>query len=196
MPRGATRTVPTVLVHGLFGNETGHWQGWLARELRGTGREVRDPPFPEADRPDPAAWRATLLTTLGDLPDDGFDVVCHSLGVLLWLHHVAGMAPSPRPSRVALVSPPSPHSTLPELAAFLPVPFDVDALRHAAGGTVLVGGTDDPYCPEGTDVAYGVPLKTPTTVVPGGGHLNVAAGFGPWPAMLTWCGRDKLAFIA
>jgi uncharacterized protein len=195
MPRRATRTVPTVLVHGLHGNEPGHWQTWLAEELRGSGREVRYPEFPDLDRPDPAAWHATLRAVLSDLPDDGFDVVCHSLGVLLWLHHVAEPARSPRPARVALVSPPSPHSTAPGLAPFLPAPLSVDALRHAAGGTVLVGGTNDPYCPEGVAAAYGVPLKTPTTVVPDGGHLNVAAGLGPWPAMLAWCGRDKLAFV-
>jgi predicted alpha/beta hydrolase family esterase len=31
-------------------------------------------------------------------------------------------------------------------------------------------------------------------VIPGGGHLNVDAGFGEWPAMLDWCNRDNLAF--
>jgi predicted alpha/beta hydrolase family esterase len=34
-----------------------------------------------------------------------------------------------------------------------------------------------------------------TTVVPGGGHLNVEAGYGEWPAVLDWCGRDNLAFF-
>jgi len=33
-------------------------------------------------------------------------------------------------------------------------------------------------------------------VIPGGGHLNVETGYGPWPAMLDWCGRDNLAFLA
>jgi uncharacterized protein len=32
-------------------------------------------------------------------------------------------------------------------------------------------------------------------VVPGGGHLNPASGYGPWPAMRDWCGRDNLAFF-
>ena len=94
-----------------------------------------------------------------------------------------------------LVAPPSPKTPVPALGLFWPVPLQVDEVRRAADGTVLVCGTDDPDCPEGAAVAYGVPLKLPTTVVPGGGHLNLAAGYGPWPAVLEWCGRDKLAFL-
>src|SRR6266487_6656774 len=126
--------------------------------------------------------------------DDGFDVLCHSLGAVLWLHHVHS-GDGPRPARVALVCPPSPHTDIPELAPFLPVPLEVDVLRHAADGTVLVCSDNDPYCPEGAAAAYGRVLKMPTTVIPGAGHLNVEAGYGSWPAVLDWCGRDNLAFI-
>ena len=33
-----------------------------------------------------------------------------------------------------------------------------------------------------------------TTVIAGGGHLDAASGYGPWPAMLDWLRRDNLAF--
>jgi hypothetical protein len=33
-----------------------------------------------------------------------------------------------------------------------------------------------------------------TTIVPGGGHLNVESGHGEWAAVLDWCNRDNLAF--
>jgi len=95
---------------------------------------------------------------------------------------------------VVLVAPPSPRTPIPELAPFLPVPLDVDLVRHAADGTVLVCSDNDPYCPEGAAIAYGRSLKMATTVLPGLRHINVEAGFGPWPAMLDWCGRDNLAF--
>lgn len=195
MPRRPVRTVPTVIVHGWQGNQADHWQTWLAAQLAEAGREVRYPDLPDADTPKLAEWQSALDATLDGLPDDSFDVVCHSLGVLLWLHHVhAGRGP--RPARVVLVAPPSPHTEVPELAPFLPVPFEIDPVRHAADGTVLVCSDNDPYCPEGAAVAYGRPLKMPTTVIAGGGHLNVNAGYGPWPAILDWCGRDNLAFIA
>jgi len=166
-----------VILHGLHGNEPEHWQTWLAAQLREAGREVRYPELPDVNRPERVAWLGVLRNTLDGLPDGEFDVVCHSLGGLLWLHHVADGTSAPRPARVVLVAPPSPRSTVPELADFLPVPLLIDEVRRAADGTVLACGTDDPYCPEGAQVAYGLPLRLPTTVVPDGGHLNVSAGY-------------------
>jgi predicted alpha/beta hydrolase family esterase len=136
-----------------------------------------------------------LLLAVIDLPDGGFDVVAHSLGAVLWLHHVPLPHDAPRPARVALVAPPSPRTTIPEIAAFFPPPLDVDAIRHGADGTVLIAGDNDPYLPEGIGSAYALPLRIATTVIPGGGHLNVEAGYGEWPAMLAWCNRDHLAFF-
>jgi uncharacterized protein len=196
MPHRPTRRVPTVIVPGWQGSGPGHWQVLLAEALRADGRQVHQPPLPDADTPSLPAWLATLRATLASLPDAGFDVVCHSLGGVLWLHHAAHPSATPSPARVALVSPPSPDRSLApaEFQAFLPPPMDVDAIRKAAGGTVLVASDDDPYCPEGAAIAYGRALKLPVTVIPGAGHLNVESGYGPWPAMLSWCGRDNLAF--
>ncbi|HSY14853.1 MAG TPA: alpha/beta hydrolase [Jatrophihabitantaceae bacterium] len=196
MPRRPTRTVPTVILHGWQVASPDHWQNWLAGELRSAGREVRFPDLPTPEHPDLGSWLAALWDTLAGLPDDGFDVVCHSLGSVLWLHHATQRASTPKPSRVALVAPPSPSLGTIELASFFPPPVDVDAVRGAADGTVLVGGDADPQCPEGIADAYGRPLKMATTVIPGGAHLNVESGFGQWPAVLDWCGRDNLAFIA
>ncbi len=195
MPRRPTRTVPTVILHGWQGSGPDHWQTWLAEQLRAAEREVRYPELPDPDEPTLADWLDALTGTLDGLPDDGFDVVAHSLGAVLWLHHVAGGRPAPRPARVVLVAPPSPATAIPEIAPFFPPPLDIDAVRRAAGGTVLVGGDDDPYLPEGIALAYGRPLKMPTTVIAGGGHLNTESGYGPWPAVSDWCGRDNLAFI-
>lgn len=195
MPRPPARAVPTVLLHGWQGNPPEHWQTWLAAQLAAGGREVRVPELPEADTPQLRPWLAALHAGLAGLPDDGFDVLAHSLGAVLWLHHAGNPAGTPRPARVALIAPPSPLTDMPEFASFLPPPLSVDAVRAAADGTVLVGGSDDQYCPEGIAAAYGRPLKMATTVIPDGGHLNVAAGFGPWPAALNWCNRNNLAFF-
>ena len=138
---------------------------------------------------------SALRAAIAGLPADGYDIVAHSLGAVLWLHHVVAPGDSPRPARVLLVAPPSPHTTIPEIAAFFPPPADVDAVRHGADGTALVAGDDDPYLPEGIAEAYGRPLKIATTVIAGGGHLNPAAGYGAWPAVLDWCNRANLAFF-
>jgi predicted alpha/beta hydrolase family esterase len=194
MPRRPKRAVPVVIVHGWQGSGPDHWQSWLAAQLRESGREVRYPQLPDDGTPHLDHWLHVLRATLMGLPDGGFDVLAHSLGAVLWLHHVAMPNDTPRPARVALIAPPAPGTAIPELGEFFPPPLGVDVVRHAAEGTVLVGGDDDPYTPEGLGAAYGLPLKIATTIVPGGGHLNDSAGYGPWPAVLDWCNRDNLAF--
>lgn len=198
--------MPVVVIPGWQGSGPGHWQSWLEEQLSEAGRRAVRPDLPDLDRPELAGWLAALRSVLAGLPADGYDVVAHSLGALLWLHHVADPGDSPRAARVVLVAPPSPSADLVAVAeragfpspdasrAFFPPPMDVDTVRHGADGTVLVAGDDDPYTPEGIATAYGLPLKIATTIVPGAGHLNEEAGYGPWPAMLDWCRRDNLAF--
>ena len=194
MPGRPLRSVPTVVVPGWNGSGEGHWQTWLEQRLREDGRETRRPEFADLDHPDLAQWLAALRSSLADLPADSFDVVAHSLGAVLWLHHVTNAGEAPRAARVALVAPPSPQTAIDEIARFFPPPMDVDTVRSGADGTVLVAGDDDPYLPEGIGAAYGLPLKIATTVIPGGGHLNPDSGYGEWPAVLDWCRRDNLAF--
>src|SRR6185503_8762102 len=100
MPRRPTRTVPTVLLAGPVGEQD--WPRWLADRLRAAGRDVHTC-FVE----DPAsAWQVDLAAAMVSLPDEGFDLVAHSVGCLLWLHWAAGGPGSSRPARVALVAPP------------------------------------------------------------------------------------------
>jgi serine hydrolase len=196
MPRRPTRTAPTVILHGIGGSGPDHWQSWLTGQLEAAGRVVRYPQLPDPDAPQLPLWLAALGDALAGLPDDGFDVVAHSLGGLLWLHHaLADDGTAPRPARVALVGLPAPDLLPAEARSFAPIPLDIDSVRKASDGTVLVGGDDDPLCPGGIARVYGAPLKMAATVIEGGGHINVASGFGPWPAVLDWCGRDNLAFI-
>ena len=183
-----------MIVPGWNGSGPGHWQVWLADQLAEAGREVRWPDFPDVDHPDLADWLRALREGLDGLPEAGYDLVAHSLGAVLWLHHVMEPGDSPRPARVALVAPPSPHLQESAVQQFLPPPLDIDAVRHGAEGTLLIGGDADPHLPEGIAEAYGRPLKMATSVIEGGGHLNVDSGYGPWPAMLDWCRRDNLAF--
>jgi predicted alpha/beta hydrolase family esterase len=193
-PLRTSRTVPTLIIPGWQGSGDGHWQTWLEDELRAAGRETLRPAFADLDNPDLDDWCAALRRSLGSLSAGGYDVVAHSLGAVVWLHHVTNPGDAPRAARVLLVSPPAPRTSIPEIAAFFPPPLDIEAVRRGADGTVLVAGEGDPYLPEGIEAAYGSPLQLPTTVVPAGGHLNIDAGYGPWPAVRDWCQRDIIAF--
>jgi predicted alpha/beta hydrolase family esterase len=193
VPRTPPTTQPVLILPGWGGSEPEHWQTWLAGQLA-TGHEVRYPALPSPDTPVLDEWLAALDASVAGLPADGYDILCHSLAVLLWLHRVAGGPVTPRPARVLLVAPPTPGTKIPQLQSWVPAPLDAAAVRAAAGGTILVCADDDPFCPEGAALAYGRPLRIPVTVLPGAGHLNVAAGYGPWPAVEQWCQRPNLAF--
>jgi uncharacterized protein len=169
-----------LILHGLHGSFPGHWQTWLAARLRADNERVAFPDLPDADMPSLGAWRSALDGELAALPAGDVVVVCHSLACLLWLHHVAdGGAQA---ARALLVAPPSDASGVAEMAAFLPAP-----LPKLAAGARLVCSDNDPYCPEGAAGLYGAPLGVPVDVIPGGGHLISDDGFGPWPAVESWC---------
>jgi predicted alpha/beta hydrolase family esterase len=178
-----------LILHGLSGSGPGHWQRWLAKRLTQAGQMVQFPDLPEPDKPDPRAWRREALGVLTGLDGDERVVICHSLSCLTWL------AVSPeleRPvDRVALVAPPSLGAGLDELEPFFPVTATAQDVAKAARHTRLVCSDDDPYCPEGAAALYGGPLDLPIDLHPGGGHLNVATGLGPWPAMEAWAQGAK-----
>ncbi len=176
-----------LILHGWKGSEPEHWQTWLAGRLRERGVCVRYPALPACDVPCPDRWGAALhpeLEALEGAGDGERVVVCHSLACVLWLREAARVAVAP--DRVVLVAPPGPGAAVPELAGFYPTGADREAVMRAAGHTRLVCSDDDPYCPEGAATVWGAPLGLDVELLPGQGHLNVDAGYGPWPAMEDW----------
>jgi uncharacterized protein len=165
-----------LILHGYEGNGPEHWQTWLAGRLRAAGEEVAYPDLPDPFRPRLEPWLAALERERRE----GDVVVCHSLACCLWLHHRdRGGAPA----RALLVAPPCPEAGVPEILDFFPVP----RRPELAEGAELVCSDADPYCPAGAAAYYAEPMRLPHDVVAGGGHLNVEAGFGPWPRALDWC---------
>jgi hypothetical protein len=182
-----------LILHGYQGSGPGHWQTWLAGRLRAADATVVYPDLPDADQPQLRSWLLALGGELDALASPPV-VLCHSLACLLWLHHAAaGGKPA---TRVLLVAPPSPQSELEALQSFLPVPLDANALGASAPeGARLVCADDDPYCPERADVAYRE-LGLRGDIIPGGGHLNPDAGFGPWPEVEAWAREGTVPVTA
>lgn len=180
-----------LILHGWQGSSADHWQTWLARRLNSAASY---PALPDADHPRLGPWMDALHRELTALDEDPV-LLCHSLGCVLWLHHVdAGHDGFPRPARVLLVAPPG-GVRIAELADFLPAPLDAEAVAAAAGETRIVCSDDDPYCPGGARTRYGEPLGLPTEVIAGGGHLNTDAGYGPWPAVEAWARGDRATVL-
>jgi predicted alpha/beta hydrolase family esterase len=173
-----------LILHGWQGSGPDHWQTWLASGLREAGEDVLYPELPDPDTPVLAAWRDALSSELERLRPGRGVVICHSLACILWLHHAASVRVPIE--RVLLVAPNSAAAGVPEIASFFPAPLDREAVARAAGVTRLVCADRDEYCPEGADRLYGAPLGLEIDLVPGGGHLNPDAGYGPWPAVEAW----------
>jgi predicted alpha/beta hydrolase family esterase len=176
-----------LFLHGWQGSEAEHWQRWLARELAARGHAVRFPDFAAPDQPALARWLPRLSAELETLEPAGTTVLCHSLGCYLWLHHANSTAVVDPVARVLLVAPPTTdyEELYPDLRG-IPLPaLDAAAVARAATSTAVVYGTDDPYFPGGAR-RIADELEIPAHELPGGGHVNVAAGYGPWPAALAW----------
>jgi len=178
-----------LILHGLGGSNAGHWQVWIAGRLRDQGAWVSFPELPDSDAPQLSAWQEVLERELLELADgDGERVIlAHSLGAALWLWHTSRVDVHTRPHRVLLVAPPCTSLHHPEIAGFLPVDADRSTVAGAAGETRLVCADDDPHCPAGAAAVYGEPLGLEVELIPGAGHLNSDAGYGPWPHLEAWC---------
>ncbi len=175
-----------LILHGFGGSGPDHWQTWLAGELERRRERVAYPTLPAPDAPGLEEWLTALDEKLLGLRDQNIVVLAHSCGALLWLHHAARRVPASRVDRVLLVAPPGPDWRDPAVHGLSPAPLDRDGVARAAGATRLVYGTGDPYGSIAEARAGAAELEIPADEIPGGGHLNTAAGYGPWDAVLAW----------
>ena len=175
-----------LILHGWGGSGPEHWQSWLGRRLSAAGETVRYPLLPQPDNPELTPWLATLRSELRAMTGARI-VICHSLAVLLWLHHAQG-TDAEAVDRLLLVAPPGPSANNSQVATFFPAPLDARALRRSAREILLVCSDADPFCPEQAAKIYSAPLGIEThRLPPAAQHINVAAGYGPWPWVEQWC---------
>lgn len=174
-----------VIVHGWENRRPAdHWEHWLSDELVARGHEVDYPQLPDPDTPDVDEWLGLLdgLITRGERP---VTLVVHSLATSLWLTHLARGGSTGLVHRVALAAIPAPSVLAPTVvASFTDHPRRIDALPGVE--THVFEGEGDEYSPGGVRASYAIDPAVPVELVPGGGHLIPASGFGPWPRILDW----------
>ncbi len=176
-----------VLVHGYDGSGPGHWQRWLASELAARGTPARFPDLPDPTEPAVDRWVEPLAAMADEALARGEEVVfvAHSLGCWAVDHLVARRGA--RGVRAALlVAPPSPYSLFEPIQSFLPPPRSAAAWAPIAGRSLLVGSDDDEHAAREELEELAGRLAVPFHFLPGAGHVNAAAGFGPWPFALDW----------
>jgi hypothetical protein len=162
-----------LIVPGLGGSGPTHWQSLWQRSYPGTVRVEQQ----DWDNPDREAWLTQLSQTIRDHP--GRILIGHSLGCVL----IAQLAERVLELPVAgalLVAPADVDAEdciSPQLLEFAPMP-----LLRLHFPALVVASTNDPYVgieracffakAWGARFANAGPCR----------HINVAAGFGPWPA--------------
>lgn len=176
-----------LILHGVENRRpAGHWQAWLAAELRSRGEQVFYPQLPKPDHPSLAEWLELVEAELGMMRGER-TVVCHSLSSVLWLHLAARRSTALPVDRLLLVCPPGAETLRWDaIAEFDPAGLELGGFK-SAGSARLVCTDNDPYGPQADAEGYARLLGCELTVLPGAGHLSMAEGYGPWPAVLDWC---------
>ncbi len=167
----------TLLVAGLEASPAPHWQHWWAMtDPTALTVELSDP-----QRPVRALWEAELAGMILQHPDAV--LVGHSLGAVL-IARVLSNWPQLRVRAALLVAPADTRGNdrighfgpVPEAA--LPVP------------TTVVVSRNDPWMDHQRACDLAAVWGADTVDLGYAGHINVAAGYGPWP--LGKILRDRL----
>jgi predicted alpha/beta hydrolase family esterase len=173
MMRESHQATPILIVPGLGGSGPEHWQSHWERSQPLAQR------VEQADwhRPVRADWLSRLAQALRNAP--GAILVGHSLGCAL-IAHLAWRRPDFAIGGALLVAPADVDADdrIPrEVRDFAPMP-----LARLPFRATVVASTNDPYM--GLERARTLAQAWGTRFVNAGarGHINVAAGFGPWPA--------------
>jgi predicted alpha/beta hydrolase family esterase len=164
--------IPILVVPGLGGSGPHHWQTYLERSFPGASRVHQD----DWDRPDPAVWTGRLVAAVEASP--GAILVAHSLGCAVVAH--AAAARLGLPVAAALLVAPADverEQVAPDcLRSFAPMPCAPLPFR-----SIVVASADDPYMTLTRARAFADDWGAEFVDAGALGHINVDAGFGPWP---------------
>jgi uncharacterized protein len=156
-----------VTVPGLHGSEGAHWQSWLERQFP---RSLR---VEQADweAPDLALWARSVRELLAR-ERGPFVLAAHSFGCLATVHALKHAEVAAQVTGVLFVAPASP-------ARFR---FAGSFEAHRLGvPSIVIGSETDPWMQlaDARDMAHH--FGSAFVNLGDAGHINTAAGFGPWP---------------
>jgi len=175
-----------LIIHGLGGSGSDHWQSWLAAKLDQQNYHVVYPTLKNFYTPNIDVWMEELTAVIESIPaSHHLTVITHSLGCLLWMHYTASNKKRSA-DKVILVAPPSPTVVIPDAASFFPVPIDRNSLSNAAKETLFIHSDNDHYCSLQDAEPY-LKLGMQAIILPDAGHINTDAGFGKWPWIFDLC---------
>lgn len=160
--------VPIVIIPGWRDSPPGHWQSLWAEQLAGAVRVQQD----DWVTPSRSAWVTSIARTILAQPGPVV-IAAHSLGCIATAHLPPEV--SERIAGALLVAPADPERRS-VLADFAPVPY-----QRLPYHSIVVGSNTDPFCPVRTAGAYARAWGSEFLRLQDAGHINLEAGFGPWP---------------
>ncbi|TCG02030.1 alpha/beta hydrolase [Paraburkholderia strydomiana] len=156
-----------VTVPGLHGSEGAHWQTWLERQFARSLRVEQA----DWDAPDVAGWANSLRELLAR-ERGPFVLAAHSFGCLAAAHALQQASYANEVVGVLFVAPASPQKF-----AFAG-PFEA---RRVGVPSILIGSETDPWMPLASARELAQRFGSAFVNLGDAGHINTAAGFGPWP---------------
>ncbi|ACD14867.1 RBBP9/YdeN family alpha/beta hydrolase [Paraburkholderia phytofirmans] len=156
-----------VTVPGLHGSEGAHWQTWLERQFARSLRVEQA----DWDAPDLAVWSKSLRDLLAR-ERGPFVLAAHSFGCLATAYALQQASYANEVVGVLFVAPASPQKF-----AFAG-PFDA---RRLGVPSILIGSETDPWMPLAGSRDLAQRFGSAFVNLGDAGHINTAAGFGPWP---------------
>jgi uncharacterized protein len=156
-----------VTVPGLHGSEGAHWQTWLERQFARSLRVEQA----DWDAPDLAGWAQSVRDLIAR-ERGPFVLAAHSFGCLATAHALQKVTCAADIAGVLFVAPASPEKFT-FAGAF--------EARRLGVPSILVGSETDPWMPLAAARDLARRLGSAFVNLGDAGHINTAAGFGPWP---------------
>ena len=170
---------PILILPGYADSGPDHWQSHWERADPACRRVVQD----DWLQPRLEDWLAVLDRHVRDCASPPV-LAAHSLACALVAHWAARAS---APARGALLVAPadvdSPVHTPDEVRSFSPIP-----LAPLPFPSIVVASTDDTFVTVERATALARAWGSRLVTLPGAGHINADAGFGPWPE-----GKELLA---
>ncbi|PLZ02246.1 alpha/beta hydrolase [Burkholderia sp. WAC0059] len=156
-----------VTVPGLHGSDGAHWQTWLERQFPRSLRVEQE----DWDAPSLAVWGRALADLLAR-ERGPFLLAAHSFGCLVAAHALLHGTTGADVAGVLFVAPASPRK-FQFAGAF--------EARRLGVPSILIGSETDPWMPLAEARELARRLGSAFVNLGDAGHVNTAAGFGPWP---------------
>lgn len=165
---GMSHTPTLIIVPGWRDSGPEHWQSLWANTVVGAVRVKQD----NWISPIRSAWVQRIAETI-KAQNGPVILAAHSLGCIATANLPAEVAA--RIHGALLVAPADPERRA-ALRDFSPVPYHALPYR-----SIVVAGTNDPYCSPRTAGAYARAWQSTFVRLPNARHINVDSGFGDWP---------------